>query len=61
MGEIEPCEGYLAKLQKIASKGLESFIKELHEAIIQSEIVYWDDTVIQIVYLRPMKRKIKKD
>ena len=48
MGEIEPCEGYLAKLQKIASKGLESFIKELHEAIIQSEIVYWDDTVIQI-------------
>ena len=48
MGEIEPCEGYLAKLQKTASKGLESFIQELHDAIIQSEIVYWDDTVIQI-------------
>ena len=48
MGEIEPCEGYLVKLQKTASKGLESFIKELHNAIIQSQIVYWDDTVIQI-------------
>ena len=48
MEEIEPCEGYLSKLQKTASKGLESFIQELHEAIIQSEIVYWDDTVIQI-------------
>ena len=48
MGEIEPCEGYLVKLQKTASKGLESFIQELHDAIIQSEIVYWDDTVIQI-------------
>ena len=48
MEEIEPCEGYLSKLQKTASKGLESFIQELHDAIIQSEIVYWDDTVIQI-------------
>lgn len=46
--EIEPCEGYLVKLQKQASKGLESFIKELHEAIINSEIVYWDDTGITI-------------
>ena len=27
MGEIGPCEGYLAKLQKTASKGLESFIQ----------------------------------
>ena len=48
MEEIEPCEGYLSKLQKTASKGLEIFIQELHDAIIQSEIVYWDDTVIQI-------------
>ena len=48
MEEIEPCEGYLSKLQKTASKGLENFIQELHDAIIQSEIVYWDDTVIQI-------------
>lgn len=46
--EIEPCEGYLVKVQKQASKGLESFIKELHEAVIGSEIVYWDDTVINI-------------
>lgn len=48
MEEIEPCEGYLAKLQKTASKGLEKFIQELHEAIVNSEIVYWDDTVIKI-------------
>ena len=48
MEEIEPCEGYLAKLQKVASKGLESFIEELRVALIKSEIVYWDDTVIQI-------------
>lgn len=46
--EINPCEGYLVKLQKNASKGLENFIKELHEASINSEILYWDDTVISI-------------
>ena len=46
--EINPCEGYLVKVQKNASKGLENFIKELHQAVINSEIVYWDDTVISI-------------
>lgn len=48
MEEIEPCEGYLAKLQKQASKGLESFIKELHNAAINSNMIAWDDTVIAI-------------
>lgn len=48
MNDIEPCEGYLAKLQITASKMLEKFIKELHEHIINSKIVYWDDTVISI-------------
>jgi len=48
MEDIEPCEGYLAKLQKTASKGLTSFIEELHKGIVNSSIVYWDDTVIQI-------------
>ncbi len=48
MEEISPCEGYLAKIQKTASKGLTNFIQELHEAIIKSEIIYWDDTVVQI-------------
>lgn len=46
MGEINPCEGYLAKLQKIASKGLEAFIEELHKYAISTSIIYWDDTVI---------------
>lgn len=48
MGDIEPCEGYLAKLQIIASKKLTNFIEELHKHIIKSSIVYWDDTVISI-------------
>ena len=45
---IRPCEGYLAKLQKTASKKLTSFIMELRNEILKSNIVYWDDTVIQI-------------
>ena len=48
MEDIEPCEGYLAKLQRIASKKLDNFIDELRENLINSSIVYWDDTVIQI-------------
>ena len=48
MGEIDPCEGYLAKLQKQASKKLDKFIEEIRKNIIGSEIVYWDDTVINI-------------
>lgn len=46
--EIEPCEGYLAKLQKQASKKLEPFINELHQAIVNSLLIHWDDTVIMI-------------
>lgn len=48
MEEIVPCEGYLAKLQRTSSKSLDCFIKELESVIRTSEIVYWDDTVIQI-------------
>ena len=48
MEEIDPCEGYLVKLQKNASKRLTSFIEELHKACITSKILYWDDTVISI-------------
>ena len=48
MGEIEPCEGYIAKLQRQTSKKLIPFIEEIRNAIIASEIVYWDDTVISI-------------
>lgn len=48
MNDIEPCEGYLAKLQKILSKNLENFVEELHQEIVNSSIVYCDDTVINI-------------
>lgn len=48
INEIEPCEGYLAKLQKQASKGLIAFIEELHKAAVISSLLYWDDTVISI-------------
>lgn len=46
--EINPSEGYLAKLQKVSSKKLENFIEELRKQILKSKIVYWDDTVINI-------------
>ncbi len=46
--EINPCEGYLAKLQKVCSKGLSNFNEELRCELLKSKIVYWDDTVIQI-------------
>ncbi len=48
INEIEPCEGYLAKLQKTASKSLNNFVEELRKELIVSKIVYWDDTVISI-------------
>lgn len=48
MEDIEPCEGYLAKLQKTASKSLDNFVEELRIELIKSSIVYWDDTVISI-------------
>lgn len=48
MEDIEPCEGYLVKLQKNASKGLENFMEELREEMVKSSMVYWDDTVVMI-------------
>lgn len=46
--EINPSEGYLAKLQKVSSKKLETFIEEIRKHILKSKLVYWDDTVISI-------------
>ena len=48
MNDIEPCEGYLAKLQRTSSKKLDNFVEELRKELIKSNIVYWDDTVIQV-------------
>lgn len=45
---IDPSEGYIAKLEKQASKYLDTFIKELREKILHLEGVYWDDTVIMV-------------
>lgn len=46
--EINPCEGYLVKLQKVASKGLENFVEELRKYAINSSLIHWDDTVIMV-------------
>ena len=48
MGEINPTEGYIAKLQKQASKQLKNFVEELRKKIITSTLIQWDDTVITI-------------
>lgn len=48
MENINPSEGYLAKLQRVASKGLNGFIEELHKYAQDVSLLYWDDTVIMI-------------
>ena len=47
-GEIDMSEGYIAKLQKKASKKLEIFKKDLYKKILTLKLLYWDDTVIMI-------------
>ena len=47
-GEIDMSEGYIAKLQKKASKNLVKFKEELYKKILSSKQLYWDDTVIMI-------------
>lgn len=46
--DIDPSEGYIAKLEKQSSKYLDTFIKDLRSRILQLEGVYWDDTVIMV-------------
>lgn len=46
--QIDMSEGYIAKLQKKASKKLEVFKEELYKRILKLNILYWDDTVIMI-------------
>lgn len=48
-GELTPCEGYVAKLQKRAAKGLVQFRQDLKLELIIRRIVYWDDTVVMIL------------
>lgn len=47
-GEINPSEGYLAKLPKRASKKLQKFISDCEEEIVKSKVVQHDDGVIKI-------------
>ena len=51
-GELTPCEGYVAKLQKRAAKGLQQFCGDLKMLLITRRIVYWDDTVITVMTKR---------
>ena len=51
-GELTPCEGYIAKLQKRAAKGLIQFRQDLKLMLITRRIVYWDDTVVMILTQR---------
>ena len=51
-GELAPCEGYIAKLQKRAANGLVQFCDDLKLLLITRRILYWDDTVITIMTRR---------
>ena len=46
--EINPCDGYIAKLQQRAAKGLIQFYADLRLKVITLSLLYWDDTVIFI-------------
>jgi len=56
-GEINPSEGYLAKLPKRASQKLKKFVFDAEENIIKSPVVQHDDGVIKI----GKKEKDKED
>ena len=51
-GGLAPCEGYIAKLQSRAAKGLRQFREDLRLLLVTRRIVYWDDTVIMILAKR---------
>ena len=51
-GELTPCEGYIAKLQKRAAKNLKPFREDLYKELIGLSLIYWDDTVVMILTSR---------
>ncbi len=51
-GELTPCEGYIAKLQKRAAKNLMDFREDSYKYLILRKLIYWDDTVIMIMTKR---------
>jgi hypothetical protein len=46
--QVEPCEGYIAKLQQRAASALDAFMEDLRLMLITRQLVYWDETVIMI-------------
>lgn len=55
-GEVRPSEGFVAKLQKTASKRLATFKSDLRLMLLAQRVVYWDDTVISILAERACLR-----
>ena len=51
-GDLSPCEGYVARLQARAAKGLACFRNDLKTLLITRRVLYWDDTVIMILAKR---------
>lgn len=47
-GELNPSDGYIAKLQKRNANRLDGFDSELRRHILQMKILCWDDTVIMV-------------
>ncbi len=47
-GELEPCDGYISKLQNRAGTALVQFSEDLRLLMITRTLLYWDDTVIMI-------------
>lgn len=45
---VNPCDGYMAKLQKRAASSLIKFREDLRNLLIERPLIYWDDTVIMI-------------
>lgn len=48
-GELSPSDGYVAKLQARAAKGLGEFREDLKRLLVTRRVIYWDDTVIMIL------------
>ena len=46
--EFSPSDGFIAKLQQRAAKGLDHFYADLRLELITLSLLYWDDTVIFI-------------
>lgn len=45
-GDVHPSEGYIAKLQPRAARGLRQFREDLLKFLVTRPVLYWDDTVV---------------